>query len=378
MRAYLRSVRDTRATGSVTEHSYRSALENLVETLGGSGVKAINEPSQVACGAPDLIVEHNGAPIGHIECKDIGANLDHAAKSEQLERYRGGLPNLLLTDYLEFRWFVEGELRGEGRIGRLNGTSGITFDGEGAERVAALFDAFFAADTPSINSPRDLAERMAAKARLLREGIDQILALEGGTGPLHDLLKAYREVLISNLSHSDFADLQAQTAAYGLFAARCRHEADSGPFTRQSAVFVETTPFLRDVFGRIAGPGIDHRIAWIVDDLARLLDRADMGAVLADFGNRIADEDPVVHFYEDFLAKYDPQMREARGVYYTPEPVVSYIVRSLDHLLRNRFGLPDGLGDMTKVEGKAGDGAQEEVPRVLILDPAAGTGTFLR
>ena len=170
---------------------------------------------------------------------------------------------------------------------------------------------------------------MAAKARLLREGIDQILGLEGGTGPLHDLLKAYREVLISNLPPGDFADLQAQTAAYGLFAARCRHKPGSGPFTRQSAVFVETTPFLRDVFGRIAGPGIDPRIAWIVDDLARLLDRADMGAVLADFGSRIADEDPVVHFYEDFLAKYDPQMREARGVYYTPEPVVSYIVRQL-------------------------------------------------
>ena len=115
MRAYLRSVRDTRATGSATEHTYRSALENLVETLGGSGVKAINEPSHVDCGAPDFIVEHGGVPTGHIECKDLGANLDQAAKSEQLERYRGGLPNLILTNYLEFRWFVEGELRGEGR-----------------------------------------------------------------------------------------------------------------------------------------------------------------------------------------------------------------------------------------------------------------------
>ena len=136
-------------------------------------------------------------------------------------------------------------------------------------------------------------------------------------------MDAYREVLIGDLTQADFADLQAQTAVYGLFAARCRHEPGAGPFTRKSAVFAETTPFLQDVFGRIAGANIDERIAWVVDDLALLLDKADMGAVLTDFGSRVAEEDPVVHFYEDFLAAYDPDMREMRGVYYTPEPVVS-------------------------------------------------------
>ena len=378
IRAYLRSVRDTRATGHATEHSYRPALEELVEMLGGGGVKALNEPSHVECGAPDFIVENSGVPIGHVECKDVGVNLDNAERSDQLKRYRGGLPNLILTDYLEFRWYSDGVFRESARLGHFNGQGGITFDRAGAQAVAALWDLFFTADIPSIDSPRDLAERMAAKARLLRDGINRILARESGSGPLHDLLKAYREVLISDLSPTDFADLQAQTAAYGLFAARCRHEPNSGPFTRQSAVFAETTPFLRDVFGRIAGPGIDHRIAWIVDDLARLLDRADMGAVLADFGSRIADEDPVVHFYEDFLAAYDLQMREARGIYYTPEPVVSYIVRSVDRLLRDRFDLSDGLADTAKIKVEVSDGVQEEVPRVLILDPAAGTGTFLR
>ena len=172
---------------------------------------------------------------------------------------------------------------------------------------------------------------------------------QGGSGSLYDMLQAYREVLIKDLSPGDFADLQAQTAAYGLFAARCRHGAQDGAFTRQSAIFAETTPFLRDVFGRIAGPGIDQHIAWIVDDLARLLDRADMSAILADFGSRIVNEDPVVHFYEDFLAAYDPRLRETRGVYYTPEPVVSYIVRSVDRILRNRLNLPDGLADTGRV-----------------------------
>ena len=378
IRAYLRSIADTRATGHATEHSYRPALEGHIETLGGGGVKALNEPSHVECGAPDFIVEHSGVPIGYVECKDVGVNLDNAERSDQLKRYRGGLPNLILTDYLEFRWYSDGVFRESARLGRLNGQGGITFDKAGAQAVATLWDSFFTADIPSIDIPRDLAERMAAKARLLRDGINRILAKEGVTGPLHDLLNAYREVLISDLSTTDFADLQAQTAAYGLFAARCSHNAGSGPFTRQSAVFAETTPFLQDVFGRIAGPGIDQRIAWIVDDLALLLDRSDMGAVLADFGSRIASEDPVVHFYEDFLAAYDPRMRESRGVYYTPEPVVSYIVRSVDLLLRNRFDLADGLADTEKIKVEVSNGVHEDVPRVLILDPAAGTGTFLR
>ncbi len=377
LRAYLRSLDDARSTGLATEHSYRPALKTLVETLGGRGVAALNEPTHVECGAPDLIVERGGVPIGHIECKDVGVDLDSAERSGQLRRYREGLPNLILTDYLEFRWYAGGALRRSARIGRVNPAGRTALDTDGARQAAAIMDAFFTADTPSIDNPQSLAQRMAAKAQLLRDGIGRILDREG-VGNLRDLLKAYREVLISGLSSSDFADLQAQTAAYGLFAARCRHDQASGPFTRQSAVFAETTPFLQDVFGRVAGPSIDPRIAWIVDDLARLLDRTDMSAVLADFGSRTAKEDPVVHFYEDFLASYDPRLREMRGVYYTPVPVVSYIVRSVDSLLRNRFDLADGLADTRQIEVEAADGKLESSPRVLILDPAAGTGTFLR
>ena len=376
LRAYGREVAQARASGQATEHTYRPALKTLIETLGGVGFSALNEPSHVDCGAPDFIVERGGVPIGHVECKDVGSNLDDAADSEQLQRYRQGLPNLILTDYLDFHWYANGDLRESARLGDLDAGGGVKIDSAGARQVFALLDAFFTADIPSIDNPRDLARLMAAKARLLREGVSRILEDEGESGHLRDLLSAYREVLINELSLDEFADMQTQTAAYGLFAARCRHEPGSGPFTRQSAVFAETTPFLRDVFGRIAGPGIDQRIAWIVDDLARLLDRADMGAILADFGSRTAQEDPVVHFYEDFLAAYDPDLRETRGVYYTPEPVVSYIVRSVDGLLRDRFALADGLADTGKVEMP--DGAEEESPRVLILDPAAGTGTFLR
>lgn len=378
IRPYLRSISDTRATGHATEHSYRPALKSLIETLGGDGMRAHNEPSHVECGAPDFIAEQKGVPIGHIECKDVGTNLDTAGESNQLQRYCESLPNLILTDYLEFRWYVDGSLRKSAHLGRMQGQDGITHNYSGTQQVAALLDAFFTADVPTINNPRDLARRMAAKARLLRDGVTRILRQENSSGPLTDLLNAYRDVLIRDLSSDDFADLQAQTAAYGLFAARCRHDSDSGTFTRQSAIFAETTPFLQDVFGRIAGPGIDQRIAWIVDDLAQLLDRAEMSTILADFGSRIAEKDPVVHFYEDFLAAYDPDLREVRGVYYTPEPVVSYIVRSVNRLLQIRFGLTDGLADTGKIKTSTPVNKQEESPRVLILDPAAGTGTFLR
>ena len=369
-RTYRHEIGQTYATGQATEHSYRPALQVLIQALGGTGVRALNEPAQVACGAPDFIVERNGVPIGHIECKDVGANLNRVENGDQLKRYREGLPNLILTDYLEFRWYVAGEPREAARIGRLDAQGGIVVDRVGVGRVNAVCDSFFAADPPTVHDSRELSERMAAKARLLRDGIGRIFGHEGGFGPLHDLLNAYRDVLIGGLQPNDFADLQAQTAAYGLFAARCLHDPKAGPFTRQTAVFADTTPFLRDVFGRIAGPGIDPRIAWIVDDLALLLNRADMAAILEDFGHRTQREDPVVHFYEDFLAAYDPELREVRGVYYTPEPVVSYIVRSVDRLLRDRFGLTDGLAETT-----AGGG---EGRPVLILDPAAGTGTFLR
>jgi predicted helicase len=137
---------------------------------------------------------------------------------------------------------------------------------------------------------------------------------------------------------------------------------------------------LRKMFNYIAGTDLDERIVWAVDDLAELLNRTDIEAILKDFGKRTRQEDPVVHFYESFLAAYDQKMREARGVYYTPEPVVSYIVRSIDHILKTDFKLSDGLADSTKIsrpfKGRAGEG-MGSIHKVQILDPATGTGTFL-
>ena len=236
-------------------------------------MKAINEPSHVECGAPDFIVELNGVPIGHIECKNVGADLNDVEESEQLKRYREGLPNLILTDYVRVP-LVRGWLLASVCAYWEPERKRQVYSGQPRhQQFPQLLGAFFNANVPTINNPRDLAKRMAAKARLLYEGVYRILAKEGQSGSLFELWTAYREILIADLSPMDFADLQAQTAAYGMFAARCSHKLGSGSFSRQSAIFAETTPFLKSVFLRIAGPEVDPRIAWIVDDLAQLLDR---------------------------------------------------------------------------------------------------------
>ena len=197
LRAYYNSLKTTFATKQATEHSYRSAFENLIQEFGGKRVRALNEPKRIACGAPDFIVERGGVPIGHVECKDIDIDLNRVERDDQLMRYRDSLPNLILTDYLEFRWYVEGKLHLKARLAHTRSRDRIAIDQTGAPQVAELFSAFFAADSPSIGRPRELAERMAAKARLLRDSIEHILAQEDEAGPLHSMLTGYREVLIA-------------------------------------------------------------------------------------------------------------------------------------------------------------------------------------
>ena len=379
-RAYLDEVGLNLEAGNATEHTHRPALQALVQTLDPE-VRAVNEPKRVDCGAPDYIVTRNGLPVGYIEAKDIGRSLDEIENDEQLRRYRESLSNLILTDYLEFRWYRDGEPQGAARLAYIGDSGKIRPDREGQARVALLLRAFLAQEPPIVGKPEDLAKRMAALARTIRDLIGQALQLDRtDRSPIREQLAGFRRVLIHDLDDAQFADMYAQTIAYGLFAARVNAPIGEH-FTRQHAAYdlPKTNPFLRQMFGQIAGPDLDERITWAVDDLAELLARARMDAVLEDFGRRTRQEDPVVHFYETFLAAYDRKMREARGVYYTPEPVVGFIVRSIDHMLKTEFGLPDGLADNSTIQvpvpGKPNQ--TQTVHRVQILDPACGTGTFL-
>ncbi|MDI7268544.1 MAG: N-6 DNA methylase [Myxococcota bacterium] len=372
---YLKKLGAAVAAGNATEHTHRPALKSLLETS-GDDIVATNEPKRVRCGAPDFVVSKGPAPVGYVEAKDIGVSLDAVERSEQFQRYVSTLGNLVLTDYIEFRWYVHGDRRLGARAGRIAANGKVRADAEGVERAGELLSAFLTAEVPIIAGARELARRMAASARLVRDAIQRALGEADGGGPLREQLDGFREVLLRDLNEEQFADMYAQTICYGLFAARCN--SGTAKFSREEAAYLlpRTNPFLRRMFGHIAGPELDDRIAWAVDDLAFLLARADVQAIVADFGKRSGREDPVVHFYETFLAAYDPRMREARGVYYTPEPVVSYIVRSVDAILRRDFDLSDGLACSEKMTVREG-GRRRDVHRVLILDPAVGTGTFL-
>jgi len=380
LRAYILSIEKALSEGNATEHTYRPFLKNLVESL-ADGITATNEPRREACGAPDFIITRNKLPVGYIETKDIGKPLSVIENDEQLKRYRSRLGNLILTDYLEFRWYVGGEHRLTVRLASEGLKGGLKVSGEGEKQVAALLTAFLQERVALVKSPKDLAVRMAALAQHIRDTILRALADEEGAGTLHAQMEGFRKVLLPEMTAEQFADMYAQTICYGLFAARCNARMGDGKhFVREQAAFdlPKTNPFLRKMFNHIAGPDLDDRIAWIVDDLSNLLDHTDMEEILRDFGKRTRQEDPIIHFYETFLKSYDANMREARGVYYTPEPVVSYIVRSVDIVLKRDFHIPDGLADAGRVTLK-NDKTEEsrEFHRVLILDPATGTGTFL-
>jgi hypothetical protein len=386
LRGYLADVERTHASGRATEHSYRPALQTLLQSL-VPGVTATNEPKRAQYGAPDYVISrgsnHGPLTVGYVETKDIGLSLNEVERSEQLKRYKGALHSLVLTDYLEFRWFVNGETRLSGRIASLRGGK-IVPDAAGFETIAQLLRAFLGRGPELISSPKELARRMAQLAHIIRDITVETMTRDAASDELKGLHEAFKEVLIPELTAPEFADMFAQTLAYGLFAARNNHSGPAGSFSRRDAAreIPKTNPFLRKLFNTITGSALDDEpFIGFVDDLAQMLGQTDMDAVLKDFGTRTKQEDPIVHFYETFLAAYDPKLRELRGVYYTPEPVVSYITRSVDALLKRDFGLREGLADRstTTYERKDEHGQMrtETAPRVLLLDPACGTGTFL-
>lgn len=358
---YLKTIQKTLSAGDAREGSHYPALKTLIEYM-GNNLTATVLPARIECGNPDIAVSKGQVRTGHVEAKDINENLDKIEKSEQLRRYRISLNNLILTDFLEFRWFINGELRMKTRLCSYPDSGKLKENSEGILATATLLKGFLAQKAEPINNPRELALGMARMAHMLRDITTEALKTEPEKGTLHGQLTAFRDNLIPDLTPEQFADMYAQTIVYGLFAARCQSKT-SKTFTRLDATqnLPRTNPFLRKLFQYIAGFDLDERIAWLVDDIAQVLAQAEMEAVLRDFGKRTGKEDPVVHFYETFLAAYDPKLRETRGVYYTPLPVVSYIVRSINHILRTHFNKPQGLADDS----------------VYILDPAVGTATFL-
>ena len=380
--------------GNATEHTFRGVLQQLLESL-VVGIRATNEPKRQSCGAPDYILTKNDIPVGFIEAKDIGdKDLDGNRKTgnkEQFDRYKASLNNLLFTDYLSFHLYREGEFITKISIAEV-GEKGIKPLPENFGVFENLIKDFCTHVGQTIKSPKKLAEMMAGKARLLSDVIGKSLTSDEANqenSTLKDQMNAFRDILIHDITPRGFADVYAQTIAYGMFAARL-HDPTLPTFSRQEAaeLIPKSNPFLRKLFGYIAGPDIDDRIKWIVDSLIDIFLACNVEEILKNYGKSTKMEDPIIHFYETFLSEYDPKLRKARGVWYTPAPVVNFIVRAVDDVLKTEFGLSQGLADtsQTKItldtqnfnaKKQKYDTVEKEVHKVQILDPATGTGTFL-
>ena len=371
-------------TGVAKEHSYRPALKSLFESI-ASDITAINEPARGTFGAPDFLIKHKENTIGFAEAKDIGiCRLDNLSEREieQKERYLDALPNLIYTDYLEFSFFRDGKETARVRIADFDGVN-IISKSENFQTLIDLIKDFYTVKTATVKSPLKLAELMAGKARLIADVIKNALAEHSENKSLYDQLESFRKILIRTMTEQEFADIYAQTVAYGMFVARL-HDRTLDKFTRQEAATLipKTVPFLRKMFDYIAGNDIDERIVWTVDSLAEIFSYTDIADILKDFGRKTKTTDPIIHFYETFLSRYNKSLRKMRGVYYTPQPVVDYIVGAVDDILKQDFSLAEGLANNSKIVKKVylqghSKAEEKQFHRVQLLDPATGTGTFL-
>lgn len=385
---YIDRISSRYRTGISTEHSYRGDLQNLLETL-VPDVMVTNEPERIACGAPDYIITRKNIPVGYIEAKDIGVDLTNKAYKEQFDRYRTSLGNLIITDYTEFKLFRDGTFVLPVRIGEVHGNKVIPRS-ENFGAFTDLIKDFCTHQGQTIKSASKLSKMMALKARLMADVIEKALTIGYSTDQvneqlnlnLHSQYDTFKQYLIHDITEKGFADIYAQTIAYGMFAARL-NDASLVDFSRFEAaeLIPKSNPFLRNLFQYIASYNLDDRIKWMVDELADIFRATNVSELLKDFGKSTQQRDPIIHFYETFLSEYDPKLRKSRGVWYTPEPVVNFIVRAVDDILKDEFGLSQGLADTSKIKvkvpGQGGKPLEKEAHRVQILDPAAGTGTFL-
>lgn len=381
VKEYLQTVVKKFQTEHAREHAYRPALNSFFEVL--SGLNVVNDPKKSQYGAPDFVFLKNKSVISYAEAKDLDVSLDETVKSEQMGRYYG-YSSLILTNGLEFRFYRNGEPYGDPIIiGQLKDNA-INPAEASFVLLEDTIKNFLSQAREPITSGKVLSKVMAGKARRIRDNIKVYLksADEQKNENLLSVYNVIKKLLLADLDSEKFADMYAQTLVYGLFVARYS-DPTQGTFSRQEArdLIPASNPFLRHFFDHIAGTSFDPRIEVIVNELCEEFTHADVNAIVHDYFKTGKDQsrDPIIHFYEDFLKEYNPTERMELGVFYTPLPVVRFIVRSLDEILKKDFGLL-GLSDNSKItinhqiQSKK---FKKEIAKVQILDPATGTGTFL-
>lgn len=366
---YLKNIGETTLQGDAREESYYSPLSELFlkysESIGKKKIHITTLPKKTEAGNPDFRI-WDGAQhiIGYIEAKVPGSDLDKIEVSEQLKRYRDTFPNLILTDFYEFRLYRDGKLIDKIKIGRLFIAKKLSLVPPLEKEVEFknLLDKFYSFSIPRVYSAESLAIELAKRTRFLKEEVihKELEDEDNSSNQVTGFYEAFQKYLINGLTKEDFADLYSQTIAYGLFAARTRTD---GVFNRRNAYnFIPPTiGILRDVFQFISLGSLPLQMEVIIDDIAQVLNAADINKILIEYKKTRKGEDPIIHFYETFLNKYDPTTRERRGVYYTPEPVVNYIVKSVNQILITDFQKENGFANTD----------------VTVLDPAGGTLTFL-
>lgn len=367
---YLKELQSVINRGDAREESFYSCLANMLQSYAEASGKTKTAitilPKATDAGNPDFRVWDGKNHItGYIEAKAPHVyQLEPISVSEQLKRYLNTFPNLILTNLYEFRLYQHGLFVSSVTIARAANAISLakTPPLEKATEMQDLLARYFAFSLPAINDPKSLAQALAKRTRFLR---DEVLKYEledeqkQGKKVLLNFYDSFKKLLINNLTLEQFADLYAQTLTYGIFAARTRSE---GEFNRELIYkyIPKTLGVLKSIFKFISYEEPPKALEVLIDDIAEILYVTDIQKILHKYYVEGKGSDPIIHFYETFLREYDPKLRESRGVYYTPEPVVRYIVRSIHSLLKSHFDKADGLASFD----------------VTLLDPAAGTLTF--
>ncbi len=372
LRTYFKRILEVSMRGDAREESYYSSLEDLLksyaEDTDKKHVYITTLPKKTEAGNPDFRIWDGKQHItGYVEAKaPTTENLDHIEETDQLKRYLKTFPNLILTNFFEFRLYRNGRLLDKVQIARpfivhkLKTIPPV----EKEDEFFHLLDQFFSFSLPRVYSAKSLAIELAKRTSFLKE---QVIAEElreeeekKGKGFILGFYEAFQKHLIAGLTKEDFADLYSQTITYGLFAARTRSK---NGFNRKLAYdnIPATIGILRDVFEFVSLGDLPLQMEWIVDDISEVLSVTDVNGILHKYFHEGKGRDPIIHFYETFLAEYNPSERERRGVYYTPESVVSYVARSINIILKEHFDRVGGFASES----------------VTVLDPAAGTLTFL-
>jgi len=365
----------------MTEHSLRPELKTLLSTVAAAvdaQIAILHEGKREGkFGAPDFKISRIHNIIGYVENKKIGEPLENIIKSDQIKKYQQLSDNILITNYLEWVWLNHGNIQRETLCDLANvEQKKATPEPQKITAVETLLRGFFSFAPEGIGKPKELAEALAIRGRVLKEFLDDELRRQSSDdvkGKLFGLYQTFQKYIFNELTVTDFADTFSQNLIYGLFLAKLN--ADTTAITLQNAELFISANFelIRELveFLKVLQRKEYADIRWVVEEILTILNTMNLRDIKialsftredGDSDDPYAAKDPYVYFYEDFLAAYDKALRKAKGVYYTPPQVVNFIVRAVDDTLHETFGLPDGLADHE---------------RVTVLDFATGTGTFL-